>query len=281
MDEKSFREHVREEWEKLTGLTWGERLVYIWDYYKPLMVAVLVVIGVICLGVSIWNNLQIHRVINVYLTDSNSMRVDQDAMAAEFGEFIGGLGPKDEVLFDTGLTLDAEDVSNYGMASMMKAAAVTAAGDVDVMLFNEDGYGRYRDSGGLMDLREILSQEQLERWSGLLIYAEPVSEESQTETEEKEETGTAAPQAAETEADMQEQTKAEHAGVDAEEQAQNAQSGSDAQWIPVALDLTEAPILKKYDVYPEGNVYGSVFTSGDHIEMAPVFFEFLLQDSGS
>ena len=170
MDERSIREIIREELKKLKGMTWGQRLGYIWDYYKPLMAAILAVILVISIGVSIYRNMQINHFLNVYFVNCNSTELDAQAITDDFAEYIGGIGAKDEILLDTSTILDAEDTSQYSMASQMKFTAVVAAGDVDVAIFDSEQYEKYRDGYGLEDLSKVLSEEQLSRWENALAY---------------------------------------------------------------------------------------------------------------
>ena len=170
MDERSIREIIREELKKLKGMTWGQRLGYIWDYYKPLMAAILAVILVISIGVSIYQNMQINHLLNVYFVNCNSAEMDAQAVTDDFAEYIGGIGEKDEILIDTSTVLDAEDTSQYSMASQMKITAVAAAGDIDVAVFDAEQYEKYRDGYGLEDLSNVLSEEQLSRWEDALVY---------------------------------------------------------------------------------------------------------------
>lgn len=170
MDERSIREIIREELKKLKGMTWGQRLGYIWDYYKPLMAAILAVILVISIGVSIYQNMQINHLLNVYFVNCNSAEMDAQAVTDDFAEYIGGIGEKDEILIDTSIVLDAEDTSQYSMASQMKFTAVAAAGDIDVAVFDAEQYEKYRDGYGLEDLSNVLSEEQLSRWEDALVY---------------------------------------------------------------------------------------------------------------
>lgn len=170
MDERSIREIIREELKKLKGMTWGQRLGYIWDYYKPLMAAILAVILVISIGVSIYQNMQINHLLNVYFVNCNSAEMDAQAVTDDFAEYIGGIGEKDEILIDTSTVLDAEDTSQYSMASQMKFTAVAAAGDIDVAVFDAEQYEKYRDGYGLEDLSNVLSEEQLSRWEDALVY---------------------------------------------------------------------------------------------------------------
>ena len=170
MDERSIREVIREELKKLKGMTWGQRFGYIWDYYKPLMAAILAVILVISIGVSIYRNMQINHLLNVYFVNCNSTEMDAQAITDDFAEYIGGIGAKDEILIDTSTVLDAEDTSQYSMASQMKFTAVAAAGDIDVAVFDTEQYEKYRDGYGLEDLSKVLSEEQLSKWEDALVY---------------------------------------------------------------------------------------------------------------
>lgn len=168
MEPKSIREIVREEWKKLSALTWKQRFGYIWDYYKPLMAAILVVICAIGIGVEIYQNKQINHLLEVYLVNSNSYEIDSGAMTAEFEEYIGGIGPKDEITIDTSLMIGGND--QYSVSAQMKLTAVTAAGTVDVILFTQEGFDQYRDSDALQNLTKILNEDQLAQWSELLEY---------------------------------------------------------------------------------------------------------------
>lgn len=143
MDGRSIQETIREEWKKLSKLSWGERIVYIWDYYKPLMAAIACVILAISIGVSIYHNMQINTLLNAYFINCNALDADGDAIAADFAAYLGGIGEKDEIHVDTMTTLDDEDMSNYGTANQMKMTAYIAAGDVDVLLLNQSAYDKY------------------------------------------------------------------------------------------------------------------------------------------
>ena len=169
MEDRSIRETIREEWKKLSKLSWGERIVYIWDYYKPLMVAIACVILAISIGVSIYHNMQINTLLNAYFINCNALDADWDAIAADFAAYLGGIGEKDEIHVDTMTTLDDEDMSNYGTANQMKMTAYIAAGDVDVLLLNQSAYDKYDGSGAFADLSTLLTKEQLDYMADAIL----------------------------------------------------------------------------------------------------------------
>lgn len=153
----------------MSGMTWGKRLGYIWDYYKPLLAALLGIIIAINLGVTIYRNLQLVDVLQVYMVNSNALEVDTEEMAAEFGEYIGGLKKNEVVTIDTSLIEDEDDVSQYSMASQVKLMALTSGGGIDILILEEDVYQQYLEEGMIQSIDSILSEEQKEKWSDLLI----------------------------------------------------------------------------------------------------------------
>lgn len=285
MEDRSIRETIREEWKKLSKLSWGERIVYIWDYYKPLMVAIACVILAISIGVSIYHNMQINTLLNAYFINCNALDADGDAIAAGFAAYLGGIGEKDEVHVDTMTTLDDEDMSNYGTANQMKMTAYIAAGDVDVLLLNQSAYDKYDGSGAFADLSTLLTKEQLEQWSDLLVYGEIEKQtESGTESASSDEAETSPAQeniAAETSVDTAGQVDETAAGsgqtVSDSDIQGNTRSGTE---VPVALKMQDAPIIKEFNAYYDEPVYAVILGNNKHTDTAVEFLDYLLGGTG-
>ena len=172
LDDKSVKTIIKEELEKLSKMTWGARLQYIWDYYKPLMAILLGIILCISIGVSIYRNMQINHILNVYCVNSGGgVLADTDLMAAQFAEYIGGIGPKDEIFIDASISLEDGVYSQYGYAASMKLTTVVASGQADVVVVDETQMQSYLSSGGLTPLTETCTPKQMEAWEqkGLLL----------------------------------------------------------------------------------------------------------------
>lgn len=169
MDDKSIKQTVREELKKLSGLSWGQRLGYIWDYYKPLLVAILVIIAAVSMGVSIYHNLQIDHIFKAYLVNCDSYSTDVEQMSSEFAEYIGGIGKQEEITIDSSLTYDPDDASQYGVAAQMKLVTYMAAGEMDVMIGDKLLYDHYMEVGGLTDLTDLFSEKELAAWKDYLV----------------------------------------------------------------------------------------------------------------
>jgi hypothetical protein len=169
-DEKKLREIIREELQKLSGMTWGQRLGYIWDYYKPLMAILLGILVLINIGLTIYHNKQQIDVINVYLFDTKSLDLDTDQIASEFADYIGGLKKHEVVTVDGTLQAEYDDSSQYSMAMQVKVMALATNGDMDLVLVKESVYQEYLEEGWLREMDDLLTDEQKEKWSDLLVY---------------------------------------------------------------------------------------------------------------
>lgn len=170
MEDKTWRDVIREERKKLAQLTWGQRLVYIWDYYKPLMVAVLVIIFAVSTGISIYHNMQLKDVLQVYFLNSNGLEADAEGMTAEFAEYLGGLDKNEVLTLDTGIALGGEDSTAY--AYQIKFMALMTNADIDILVMDPERFEEYQKEGYFCDLGEVLSQEQMSRWADGLVYAD-------------------------------------------------------------------------------------------------------------
>lgn len=168
MDEKTVKQIIREELQKLSKLTWKQRFVYVWDYYKPLFAAIIGILALISLGVTIYQNKQLNHLLHIYFMNCNSMEVNSEEITDEFVESIGGIGAKDIISIDTTMAFIGDD-SQYEMANQMKLMAMSAAAEMDLIVVDEEKYLELEAQGFFGDLTEVLSEEQMEKWSDLLV----------------------------------------------------------------------------------------------------------------
>lgn len=248
MDDKNPKAVIREELKKLSALSWGERVGYIWDYYKPLMAAILVIIFFISLGVEIYRNLQKDYLLNAYFVNSNTVLSDYETMTSDFEEYIGGLEKNQVINIDTTLTI-SEDLDQYSTASQTKLTAIASTGDLDIIVMDAETFDRYYKEGFFADLSEVLTEEQMEQWEERLIFREPAADLKEESSEE-------------TEAAVQ-------------EAAYSSEQQSEA--VPAAIDISDLDILEQYNIYTDEEVYAGVFSRISHPEMIRSFFDFLLK----
>lgn len=168
MDERTLKEIIREELGKLSKLTWGQRLTYIWDYYKPLFAAIIGIIAVISIGVTIYQNKQLNHLLNIYFINCNSIEVNSEDVTNGFAEALGGIGEKDVIQLDTTMAFTGSD-SQYEMANQMKMMALSSAAEMDLVVVDEEKYLELEEQSFFADLSQILTEEQLTGWADLLV----------------------------------------------------------------------------------------------------------------
>lgn len=261
MEDGTWRDALRREREKLSKLTWKERFVYVWDYYKTQMVIIIGVILLIQIGFTMVSNMQKEEVLQAYFVNCNYSGIDQDAVIAEFGEYIGGLDRHEVVTLDTTITSGGADGMETTMAQQMKFTALMAAQSIDLMLLDENAYEQYEQQDYLMDLTDVFSEEQKERWSERLVEPDAAAADARSES------------AAETEnaaADAQSESMTESGSEDA---------GADRNAAAVyAVEVTDSPVLAQYNAYFGQPVYAAVMANSIHADMSLRFIEYLLQE---
>lgn len=260
MEEKSLKRIVREELSKLSELSWKERIGYVWDYYKPLMVAVLAVIVLVHLGITIYHNKQIENLLSVYMVNCNSFSVDSELIAEDIAERMGGLEEKQEITVDTSISI-SDSVSQSALAYQMKLATLIAAGEIDILLLDADTFETYAAQDTFLDLTEVLTGEELEKWEDLLVYR--VVETDETDAEESEGISEAS-------------AEYEPAETGSEDAAADELSGNEGT--ALALDVTASAVLNSCDAYYGGTVYAAVVLNTEHTAVCSTFFEYLLDE---
>jgi hypothetical protein len=250
MEDRTLRQVIREEWKKLSGLTWGQRIRYIIDYYKIEMGAIVLLICLINVGLTIYHNKQLVDVVQVYFLNCNFTEMDTDAMKEEFADYIGGIGEKDVITIDTSMTLGQDEDTEYSYAAVIKMQALLTAGSVDLLIMDEDMYRQYQEAGYFRELSEVLTTEQQERWADLLVYDDvPVIDEKTGEI------------VYETE------------GTD--EGAQDA-AGTEREQGIYGINVQDSPVLQQQNAYQGQPAYAAIVDNTKHLENCGRFLEYLL-----
>lgn len=261
---KKIREIIKEEKEKLSGLTWKKRLGYIWDYYKPLMAAVLSVIAAVGVGAAIYHNAQQKSLLNVYIMDCYASSLAGNAMAEEFEEYLGGLDEDEYVLVDTQLIAGSGATGQFDMSNQMKFAALANAHEVDMVILNQETYDSFLEKGYLMELDGLLSEEQKNQWADLLAWAPPWEEE---ETDAGEQAEALGQDGTETAPQPQHESQAT---------AQNPDGSGTEEMRIFAVKISDSEVLERYQAYGGAAVYAGLFINSERTEYFDEFCAYLL-----
>ena len=151
MTPKEKRELERK---KLKQMTAGQKLEYIWAYYKPLGIILLIVF----IGQMIYRS-QFDTVF--YAAIINGTAGDGEALAEDFKNYTGDTDKYHEYTIDNSMYL-MKDQEDYQM--VMKLSTIIGAQQVDVLIAPEYKFQEYVEQDGFYPMSELLTDEQQEAY---------------------------------------------------------------------------------------------------------------------
>lgn len=159
----SLREDFEKEKKKLSRLSFGGKLQYIFDYYKFWILGVVVLIGLVwSVGSTILHNKPTGfyaMLLNAGGTDLSGQA--DEAAGAAFAEAAGLDDEKQKIIVDTSATFNPNDQSQFSMAQNAKIAALYQSHEIDAMVADPGVFTYYALNGSFVDLRDVLDEETL------------------------------------------------------------------------------------------------------------------------
>ena len=159
----ALRDDLKTEKKKLSRLSFGEKLQYIFDYYKFWILGVVVLVGLVwSIGSTILHNKPTGfyaMLLNAGGTDLSG-QADEVAGAA-FAEAAGLDDGRYKIIVDTSASFNPNDQSQFSMAQNAKIAALYQTHEIDVMVADPGVFTYYALNGSFVDLRDVLDDETL------------------------------------------------------------------------------------------------------------------------
>ena len=170
----ALRDDLRKEKKKLSRLSFGEKLQYIFDYYKFWILGVVVLVGLVwSVGSTILHNKPTGFYAMLLNAGGQDLSGQADEAAGEaFAEAAGLDDEKQKILVDTSATFNPNDQSQFSMAQNAKIAALYQSHEIDVMVADPGVFTYYALNGSFVDLRDVLDDETLAGYevSGQVYY---------------------------------------------------------------------------------------------------------------
>lgn len=142
-----------------------DRIWYIFEYYKFHMIAVILFISLLwVIGTSIYRQSFTTRLTFAVINDYSGGNSSMEPLEKGLKEALG-LGKKDLVEIDSGLFINTDEnqSSEYSYASMAKITALTAGGDLDIMIGDPKTLEHYASQDAFLDLKDFLPADLVER----------------------------------------------------------------------------------------------------------------------
>ena len=178
----AMRDEVREQQNKLKGKTFKEKLNYFWDYYKVHTIASVFAIIVISVFVKdiVTNkdNAFSAVILNSYAHDT------QEGFQADFAAYAGIDTDTYSCLIDTSATFSVGSMSQYDIAFAQRIAAQAQTGELDAFVADTQAFGHYADGYLFQDLREILNEDEYQKFEPYFYYIDTRAIEERRQMEE-------------------------------------------------------------------------------------------------
>ncbi len=270
--EKSPKEYrgvideIRQQQMKTKEMSAKGKLEYFWDYYK---VHTIVAILVIFFAAMFIRDIVTAKDYNFYSILFNARQLSGDSLESAFSEYAGLDTENYECYIDASTGLSLTSFTEYDMATVQKLMATIQIGDLDTVVFNSELFNNYAGNEMFLDLRTILSEEELNAWKDYLYYIDYVEVAAEREDVDVEESP-AEKDAADDETRQQEIL---------EETNRHRSPEGMAEPVPVGIFMEASPFAEKSGAYSDlVPVFGFVSTS-KRTETGKQFLEFLWDDT--
>lgn len=160
-------DEIREQQIKMKDMTWKQRFAYYWEYYK--IHTIVIIIAVVAI-VATTRSIVTSKDYAFYGILLNANLLSSEAYGNSFGEY-SGIDPDEyECFIDTDSTLSYSNSTEYDMATMQRIVAVVQTRELDAVVFDSQCFGQYAVNEIFLDLREVLSAEQLKAYEPYFYY---------------------------------------------------------------------------------------------------------------
>ena len=165
--EKSPKEYrgvideIRQQQMKTKEMSAKGKLEYFWDYYK---VHTIVAILVIFFAAMFIRDVATAKDYNFYSILFNARQLSGDGLESAFSEYAGLDTENYECYIDASTGLSLTSFTEYDMATVQKLMATIQIGDLDTVVFNSELFNNYAGNEMFLDLRTVLSEEELNVW---------------------------------------------------------------------------------------------------------------------
>lgn len=228
--------------EKIEFNSFSDFAGYVWDYYKWYIIAGIFLLVAVCSFISEKLSAK-EEAFALTVVNAQSMQM-QETLSADFSAYAGIDTAAEQTIIFESVTKN-----QYDYTSQQALTVRIAVGALDCAVMDLPTASQFAANGTFTDLREVLTQAQLDSLSPYILYA-----------------------------DRQDLTPEENPPVDEAEVRCAAFSRDAADFdfpVPVALDASASEVFSGAYCYPENDGVVTVFVNTKRPEMAAKFIEYL------
>lgn len=152
------------------SLSRSAKAQYIWDYYRwHILVTVIAAAAVVSLIAHYATYKE--TVLDVIMVNIADPYSDYATAADEFFTQKGFSAESEKITFDTSIIYSGDDTYSTNYYSDESLTLKLSFGGADILFAPEFVYSQYADAGNLLPLSEFLTEDELEQYADILVYA--------------------------------------------------------------------------------------------------------------
>lgn len=167
---------LKQRWEKLKNdmkpMTFRQKVDHLWTYYYWVLIVLAIVVMLVCIVTSSVKNLRTEVLLSGVLVNADVSLEGHDVLERYYFEKLGGIADKQEIQLTDVIFEDPNTTQNieYTYNATMKVVAMMSAKSVDYMIMDKLSLKYYLGQDMFIDLNELFSEAELEKWKDDLIY---------------------------------------------------------------------------------------------------------------
>ena len=146
-----INERIQNMREKMRGMTFLQKIDYLWTYYKIWLLVPVGIGIVIYMGCSIYRTKTENILVNAVVVGSTLRSTEE--LSRDVKEYMGDAGKRDVVTVQTNIPDD-----DMGQASMVALSTVVGAETVDVIVCPEKVYEHFSSQDGFEDMSKLMEE---------------------------------------------------------------------------------------------------------------------------
>lgn len=160
--DRTLKDKLELEKEKLKSMHGKEKLDYIWTYYKAWFFVFVLLCMIIVTGVQIYQNSKYHYLLEIAVVNSHNIEGGDKAEKIAL-DALKSQDSYDRVRFDMTYQLGT-DMENADPSLVTKLSTVVTAGELDMMICDKTTYEYYAKQAMFRPMEELLTGEEREAY---------------------------------------------------------------------------------------------------------------------
>ncbi len=172
-----LKNEIKNEKKKLSRMSFGQKIEYIFDYYKFYIIGAVIAVLIVTSVVRTWINNKPLAFYAMFLNGAGTeMAVSAQDMEKQFADYADIDDGAQNVVIDTTASFNPNVNSQFSMAENAKITALFASHDLDAMVIDPGVFTYYALNGAFLDLRQVLQPAEFNEYvtAGKVYYIDGV-----------------------------------------------------------------------------------------------------------